>query len=586
MKLAGVQLPRILSDALADCRQHFMAAAGFSFLINILYLAPTLYMLQVYDRVVPTAGKTTLLFVTLALAMALLTLSALDMVRNRLLVRASQRVDALIAPRILKQMMATDSGAAGQAMRDFDSVRSAMGTPAIAAIFDLPWTPVFLLVAFMLHFWIGILAVIASILLVSLAWMNQRATQKKMEIATAAMASAHNSQQAAATHGTTVKGLGMTGAMVERQLGHRRIALANMINAQFAGSKLTASSRFFRLFIQSAALGAGALLAIDGKISSGAIIASSVLLSRALQPIESIIGAWSSLAMARAATLRLSRTFEGMDEPRNYTALPPPSGVLTCEEIGVRGRDGRPVLMNISLKADPGQILGIIGPSGSGKTTLGKILIGAVQPTVGTVRIDGARLQDWDQDDLGKFLGYMPQETSLFEGTIKENISRFEKSANSEDAKRIDEAVVAAATEAGVHELILQLPKGYDTELGLMGSGLSAGQAQRVALARALYAEPRVLLLDEPNAFLDQNGEAALVKAIGNARARGATVIVIAHRRGVLATVDRLLVLEDGKPRMLGPAAEVVARLAGPAAPPAGTVTTKAPKAKNAENAA
>src|SRR4051795_12151780 len=246
LRLPGIELPRVLADALADCRQHFIAAAVFSLLINILYLAPTLYMLQVYDRVVPTAGKTTLLFITLALALALLTLSALDMMRNRLLVRASQRVDALVAPRILKQMMAVDSGAAGQAMRDFDNVRTAMSTPAIAAIFDLPWTPVFLLVAFMLHFWIGIMAILASVSLVTLAWLNQRATQKKMEIATSAMASAHNSQQAAATHGTTIKGLGMTGTMVERQLGHRRLAIANMISAQFAGGRLTATSRFFR----------------------------------------------------------------------------------------------------------------------------------------------------------------------------------------------------------------------------------------------------------------------------------------------------------------------------------------------------
>lgn len=566
MKLAGVQLPRVLSDALADCRQHFVAATVFSLLINVLYLAPTLYMLQVYDRVVPTAGKTTLLFVTLALALALLTLSALDMVRNRLLVRASQRIDALVAPRILKQMMAADSGAAGQAMRDFDNIRTAMATPAIAAIFDLPWTPVFLLVSFMLHFWIGVLAIFAMILLVTLAYLNQKATQKKMEIATSAMASAHNSQQAAATHGTTVKGLGMTGAMVERQLAHRRIALANMVNAQFAGSKLTASSRFFRLFVQSVALGVGALLAIAGEISSGAIIASSVLLSRALQPVESIIAAWSPLAGARASVIRLARAFDNLDEQRVYTALPPPTGALQVEEVGVRGREGRPILVGISFRADPGQILGIIGPSGSGKTTLGKVIVGAIQPTIGTVRIDGARLTDWDQDELGKYLGYMPQEPSLFEGTIKENIARFRKGATNEETKLIDDAVVEAAKEAGVHELILQLPQGYDTPLGLMGAGLSAGQAQRVALARALFGEPRLLLLDEPNAFLDQNGETALVEAIAKARARGATVIVIAHRRGVLAAVDRLLVIEDGKPRMIGPAQEVVTRLTGPKA--------------------
>jgi PrtD family type I secretion system ABC transporter len=564
VKLVGIELPKVLADALRDCRQHFIAAAVFSLLINILYLAPTLYMLQVYDRVVPTAGTTTLFFVTLVLAFALLTLSSLDMVRNRLLVRASQRIDALIAPRILQQMMAVDSGAAGQAMRDFDAIRGMIATPAIAAIFDVPWTPVFLLVAFMLHFWIGILAVFGSTTLVTLAWLNQRATQRKMELATAALASAHNSQQAAATHATTVKGLGMTGAMVERQLAHRRIALANMISAQFAGSRLTASSRFFRLFIQSVALGVGALLAIDGKISSGAIIASAVLLSRALQPIESIIAAWSSLAAARAATERLSRAFEKVDEERIYTSLPAPKGELQVQDVGVRGRDGRPILVGVTFRAEPGQILGIIGPSGSGKTTLGKILVGAMEPTIGTVRIDGAKLSDWDQNELGKYFGYMPQESSLFEGTIKENIARFERADDADEAKRIDEAVVAAANEAGMHELILQLPKGYDTSLGLMGFGLSAGQAQRVALARALYGEPRLIVLDEPNAFLDQNGEAALIGAIAKARSRGATVIVIAHRRGVLSAVDRLLVLEDGRPKILGPANEVVARLTGP----------------------
>ena len=557
-------MPKLLADALADCRQHFVAAAVFSLLINLLYLAPTIYMLQVYDRVVPTGGKTTLLFVTMALALALLTLSLLDMVRNRLLVRASQRIDALIVPRILRQMMATDSAAAGQAMRDFDSVRTAMATPAIAAIFDAPWTPVFLLVAFMLHFWIGILAIFASLLLVTVAWANQRATQKNMEIATAAMASAHNSQQAAATHGTTIKALGMTGAMVERQLGHRRIGLANTIHAQFAGSRLTAISRFLRLFVQSAALGLGALLAIAGEISAGAIIASSVLLSRALQPIESIIGAWSSLAAARAAGQRLSRVLENLEEQRIHTALPQPQGVLSVEEVGLRGRDGRTLLLNMNFKAEPGQILGIIGPSGSGKTTLGKILVGALQPTIGAVRLDGARLTDWDPDELGQHIGYMPQEPSLFEGTIKENIARFERGSTTDDARQIDEAVVSAAKEAGVHELILQLPQGYDSPLGLMGQGLSAGQAQRVALARALYGNPKLLVLDEPNAFLDQAGEAALVGAIGKARARGATVMVIAHRQGVLATVDRLLVLEDGRPKLIGPAKEVVARLTGP----------------------
>ena len=564
MKVLGLDLPPILRDALGQCRRHFMAAAGFSLLINILYLAPTLYMLQVYDRVVPTGGKATLFFITIALAISLMALSSLDMVRNRLLIRASLRLDALLAPRILQQMMGTDSAAAGQAMRDFDSVRTALATPVIAAVFDAPWTPLFLLVAFMLHFWIGVLAVVAAIILVSLAWFNQRATQRRMEVATAAMAAAHNSQQAAAVHGSTIKALGMTSAVVERQLSHRRLAVTNTIAAQFAGGRLTASSRFFRLFVQSAALGLGALLALRGSISSGAIIASSVLLSRALQPIENIIGAWSSLASARAAARRLSRAMEAVGEPRIYTALPEPKGDLLVQEVGLRNRDGRTLLLGISFRAEPGKILGVIGPSGSGKTTLGKLLVGAVQPTVGAVRVDGAKISDWDQDELGRYLGYMPQEPSLFEGTIKENIARFNRPETVDEARDIDAAVIAAATEAGVHEMVLQMPQAYDTPLGLMGAGLSAGQAQRIALARALYGQPRILVLDEPNAFLDNHGEMALLNAVKAARARKATVIIIAHRRGVLDAADALLVLDEGRPRMMGPAQEVVARLAGP----------------------
>jgi ATP-binding cassette subfamily C protein len=561
VKIVGIEMPPAIAEALTLCRRHFIAAAAFSLFINVLYLAPTLYMLQVYDRVVPTGGKTTLLFVTLALALALATLSMLDVVRGRLFVRVGQRLDALIAPQILRQIMASDSAAAGQAMRDFDTIRTALSSSAIAAIFDAPWIPIFLAASFLLHFWLGILAVAGSVVLVTLAWLNQRATAKNMEIASSAMASAHSSQQAAAIHGSTIKALGMTSALVERQLGHRRLALASMVQAQFAGGRLSAASRFARLYLQSLALGLGALLAIAGDISAGAIIASSVLLSRALQPIESLTAAWPSLASARAAARRLSRALENVPEPRTYTALPTPKGAIDVGDVSIRGRDGRPILFGVSFTVRPGTVLGIVGPSGSGKTTLGKILVGALQPTLGSVRIDGARLADWHPDQLGQHIGYMPQEPSLFEGTVRDNIARFSTAASDADRKLIDEAVIAAAKEAGVHELILQLPQGYDTALGLMGAGLSAGQAQRIALARALFRGPTVLVLDEPNAFLDPNGEAALVSAVVKARTRGAAVIIIAHRRGVLDCADRLLVLDDGRPQLIGRAPEVMARL-------------------------
>jgi ATP-binding cassette subfamily C protein len=564
VRLIGIELPEALTNALSQCRQHFVAAAIFSLLINILYLAPTLYMLQVYDRVVPTGGKTTLLFVTLALALALLALSGLDMVRGRLLVRASERLDALLAPRILEQMMTNDSAGTAQAMRDFDAIRSAVATPVIAAMFDAPWTPVFLLVAFMLHFWIGILAVVSAVILVTLAWTNKRATQARMETATTAMAAAQNAQQAAAIQGTTIRGLGMTKAIIGRQLDRRRIALANMVDAQLVGGRLAATSKFFRMFIQSAALGLGALLAIAGDISAGAIIASSVLLSRALQPIESIIAGWSSLATARAAVHRLSDVMENLHQHRLRTSLPAPRGLIEVDSAGVRGNDGRTILVGVSFRAQPGKILGIIGPNGSGKSTLGRLLVGAIEPDVGAVRIDGARLTDWDRDGLGKYIGYMPQEPSLFEGTIKENISRFVQPATADEVRLVDEMVIAAATQAGAHELILQLPQAYDTRLGLMGGGLSLGQAQRIALARALYGTPAVLVLDEPNAFLDSAGEEALVRALAEARARKATVIVIAHRRSIIDRADDLLVLEEGRPKVMGPSAAVVRRLTAP----------------------
>lgn len=571
--IIGIELPKALADALRTCRQHFVAAAIFSLLVNILYLAPMLYMLQVYDRVVPTAGKMTLLFVTLALSLALLALSGLTMVRGQLLVRASERLDARLAPRILEQMMTTDSANTGQAMRDFDAIRSIVATPIAAAMFDAPWTPVFLLVAFMLHFWIGMLAIASAVILVALAWWNQQATQWRIEQATAGLATAHNLQQAAAMQGPTVRGLGMTSAMISRLLDKRRIALSDMVEAQLVGSRLAAVSKFFRLTVQSVALGLGALLAIAGDISAGAIIASSILLSRALQPIESIIAGWSSLGTARAAVHRLSDVLENIGEREARTALPAPTGLLEVQDVGVRGRDSRTILIGISFRAEPGKIVGIVGPNGSGKSTLGKVLVGGIHPTVGTVRLDGARLTDWAECDLGKHLGYMPQEPSLFEGTIKENISRFAVGATADEARMIDEAVVAAATEAGVHELILQLPQAYESRLGLMGAGLSVGQAQRIALARALFGCPSLLVLDEPNAFLDTAGEVSLIAALTSARGRGATVIVIAHRRSVIDLADELLVLENGRSKIMGPASAVIRRLAAP------------PKAK-AENAA
>jgi PrtD family type I secretion system ABC transporter len=562
VKIAGKELPPDLADALRACRPHFVAAAVFSFFLNLLFLAPPIYMLQVYDRVVATGGKMTLLFVTLALAIALLTLSALDAIRMRLLVRASLRLDALLAPKILRRVIASNPRGAVQAMRDFDTVRQMVGTPVVAALFDAPWSPIFLIAAFLLHFWIGVLALISAAVLVGLAWWNQRSTRQASEVAAETMAAAQTAAQTLSLNSQTVRALGMSGRIVERQLGFRSLGLERFADAQFAGTRISALSRFFRLFVQSAALGLGALLAIDGYISAGAIIAASILLSRALQPIEALISGWPSLNNARGALKRLAETLGQAAPDRIYTRLPRPAGRIRVEQIGVRGNDGQPVLFGISFEVAPGEMVGIIGPSGSGKTTLAKVLAGAIVPEAGTVRIDAAQIADWEPDELGRHIGYMPQEPSLFEGTIKENIARFDSAG-----PEVDERAIAAAKRAGAHELILKLPQGYDTRLGPLGAGLSAGQAQRIALARALYGDPVILILDEPNAFLDAEGEETLLRAMAEAIERKCAVVLVAHRKSVLERADRLLVLESGRPRLFGPAREVAARLA---APPAG----------------
>lgn len=560
MKIAGIVLPPLLASAARACRPHIVAAAVFSLCVNLLYLAPPLYMLQVYDRVVPSAGVATLFFITLALLIALVTLSALDAIRLRLLVRASLKLDSLLTPRLLRLSLV--SGKRNQALRDFDTVRTTIASPATASLFDVPWLPVFVIVGFLLNVWIGVLAVAAAGTMLAIAWSNQRLTRPIIDEATANLGASHSWTQAAGQQGETIRALGMTGRIVDLGMRKRSAAVSKLARAQFAGTRFTAGGRFLRMFVQSAALGLGALLAIEGKISSGTIIAASIIVGRALQPVDSVIAGWSALMAARSALKRLSEALE--DEPvaeEQRTRLPVPKGRLSLNQVGFRSPDGRPVLFGVSLEVNPGEVLAVIGPSGSGKTSLARILVGASEPSVGTVRIDDARLTDWDQDDLGRYIGYMPQQPSLLEGSVRQNICRF---ADGIDSELIDAEVVAAAKLAGVHELILHLPNGYETVLGPLGTGVSAGQAQRIALARAVYGLPPLIVLDEPNSWLDNQGDAALAEAMKLVRSRGSAVVIAAHRKSILDYADRVLVLDAGRPRLLGPTAKVVRQLLAP----------------------
>ena len=583
MKFLDAPLPPALAAALRACRPHFLAVAVFSALINVLLLAPTIYMMQVYDRVVPTEGRLTLLYLTLVIAFALGAQTALESVRTRLLTLAGLRLDRLLAGGILQRLMsAMTPGSSSQGMREFDIVRQALSGPVATAAFDIPWTPIYVLVAFMIHPALGALTIGGGAVLVTLAIFNERATRSRTREAFQAQTQAYASQEAAAANAEVVRALGMRGPLRERQLADRRQGLDLSAKAQFTGGGYAAATRFTRMFLQSAALGLGAWLAIEKQISAGAIIAASVLLSRALQPIEQVVGAWTVVGQARGALNNLIKLFAGQASEAPATQLPVPTGALALEQVAVRVAGGGPILLRgVTLRLLPGEVLGVIGPSGAGKTTLARVAAGAITPDAGTVRLDGASLADWDGDRLGRHIGYVPQDSALLAGSIKDNISRFAVWAPARDAAKdpargggddaatIDAAGMVAAQAAGVHEMILRLPAGYDTVLGAGGRGLSAGQAQRVALARALYGQPPLLILDEPNSALDADGEAALNQTILAAKARGAAVMIVAHRTGILNIADRLLVLRDGQVERMGPRAEIVAAMAAAAKAPA-----------------
>lgn len=572
----GDRLPAVAREALAGCRGHFTAALMFSALVNILYLAPTLYMMQVYDRVVPTGGVVTLLALTLVLAAAIGTIAMLEAVRSRLMVKASLQLDDRLARAILARLIAKGQGGRGdpssaQAMREFDTVRLVITAPTLIGVFDAPWTPIYVMAAVLIHPLLGLFVVCAGAILVLLTVYSDRATRKLTRTAHSAATRSAIVQEEIAQHAELVRALGMGAAMVDRQIAERAQGQAAGASAQMATVRFAAIAKFMRLLLQSLALGVAAVLAVERQISVGSIIAASVLLSRALQPIEMLIGGWANLQNANEAIKSLKRLLDDTSVERVATALPAPQGRVSAQKIVVRSPDGSSVLLKgVSFDLEHGQMLGIVGASGAGKSTLMRVLAGGITPEAGKVMIDGADTDMWDPERLARYRGYVPQEPAFLTGTIAQNIARF-ATADPRD-EDLDQRVIAAAQVAGCHALILALPGGYDCPIGRAGVALSAGQRQRVALARALFDDPAILLLDEPNAALDAEGEAALIRAIDATRRRGATVIVAAHRTGVLAAADRLLVLSNGAVDCQGPADDVLAVLAKRAGETSGNV--------------
>ena len=555
-----------MRGALEKCRRHFVGVGVFSGLLNMLFIVPMLYMLQVYDRVVPTRGSGTLLILTAVLVLGLGTLAMLDRVRSRLLVRASLRLEQELSGALLNATLARADrpmeAVARQPMREFDTLRQALTGPMLLAVCDAPWAPIYIIVCTIIHPFIGLLVLVGGGAMATVTWLNNRATSMRLRSANEAATRAYAHQEQVFAGAENVRALGMRGAMVRRHVTERATMLHLQTDASFASGGYVAGSKFLRLSLQSLALGLGALLAIDNKISAGAIFASSFLAGRALSPIEQLLTAWPALVRARGAYAKLSDLLNSAAPATALTVLPEPKGRVDVEQVIIGRTPETRILAGVSLVLEPGEVVTIVGPSGAGKSTLMRVIAGALVPDAGEVRVDGARLADWESDRLGGYIGYLPQSVSLFAGTVKENISRF---AADGDPGEIDAQVVAAAQGALAHEMILRLPNGYDTMLGWEGQGISAGQAQRIALARALFRDPPLLLLDEPNAHLDAEGEAQLLQTIVAAKARNAAVAMIAHRMSVLSVSDKIVVMRDGRIEAAGSRDEVIARLQRPA---------------------
>jgi PrtD family type I secretion system ABC transporter len=547
-----------LREAIKEARSGLHLLALFSLCINLLILTSPIYMMQVYDRVLASGKVETLVMLTALAGVAVLVLGMLEMVRNKMLARIGQWLERRLAPDLIAaSMRATILGGApsAQALRDLTQVRAFLGGPGVNTIFDAPWAPIFLLVIWLMHPLLGLLGVGSAIVLFCIAIVNEYGSRTLLK--QSGMMSIANTQRAdqAIRNSDAFHAMGMLPGFLAGWMARNERTLAMQLSAADRNAMLVGFSKFVRIFVQILILGAGAYLVIHGELTSGGMIAASILLGRALAPVEQAIGAWKGMVAARDSYERLKRLLERVPPTPDTMALPAPKGRLTCEQVIYvpRGRD-KPILSGVSFALEPGEALGIVGPSAAGKSTLCKLLVGSWQPTRGNARLDGADLFSWPAEQLGPYVGYLPQDVELFGGTVKENIARLSPDPD-------PQLVVEAATTAGVHDIILRLPNGYETEIGDGGSFLSGGQRQRIGLARALYGKPRLIVLDEPNASLDTEGEESLMSAMQQAKGWGATVIIVAHQPRILRPVDKLLLLRDGRSEMFGPRDEILAKL-------------------------
>ncbi|ELX10621.1 type I secretion system ATPase PrtD [Janthinobacterium sp. HH01] len=547
-----------IQQVLLGFRRTFYTIGAFSAITNMLMLAPSLYMLQVYDRVLASRNEITLLMLTLMILGAYLAMTALELVRSFVLVRVGAKFDMELNKRVytaaFEQNLRRSGGNAGQALQDLTNVRQFLTGNALFAFFDAPWFPVYLIVIFVFEPSLGVFSLVGTVLLVVLAYVNEVVSRKPLAEANTMAIAAGTLATNNLRNAEVIESMGMLPNLMGRWFKlHTRFLHLQAEASEKAGT-VGAITKFVQVSIQSLILGFGALLVIDGKITSGMMIAASILVGRALAPVQQVIGVWKTFSSTRSAYERLTTLLETNPARSAGMELPKPHGQLFVEGVSASPPGSTvPLLKGVNFAINPGEVLGVIGPSGSGKSTLARLLVGVWPAMMGKVRLDGADIFQWNKAELGPHVGYLPQDIELFGGTVAENIARF--------GELDSEKVVLAAKRAGVHEMILHLPKGYDTLLGDGGAGLSGGQRQRLGLARAMYGDPSLIVLDEPNSNLDDVGEQALVQAINDLRQRGKTIVLITHRTSIISITTKLLLLREGVAEMFGPSNQVLAAL-------------------------
>ncbi|TPQ27717.1 type I secretion system permease/ATPase [Bradyrhizobium guangdongense] len=558
-----------LGDALRACRGAFVGVGLMSCMINLLYLTGSIFMLEVYDRVLPSRSIPTLVGLIILAGGLYIAQGVLDLLRGRILGRIGTALDEALNKRVFDTVVRLPLLVGGrneglQPLRDLDNVRGFLGGMGPSAFFDLPWLPLYLAICFAFHVMIGLTALVGAIILVGLTLVTEFMSRQPAREAMTLAARRNDLAASSRRNAEVLVAMGMAGRLNARWSETNEKYLDGNQHASDVAGGLGAVAKVLRMMLQSAVLAVGAYLVIHQEATAGIIIAGSILSARALAPVDLAIAHWKSFVAARQSWQRLNRLLEQIPPQTMQTQLQVPSSKLSVEAVSiVPPGDQRVIVQDVTFALDAGSALGVIGPSGSGKSSLIRALVGVWQPVRGKVRLDGAALDQWTSDVLGRYVGYLPQDVELFAGTIAQNISRFDPEATSE-------GIIAAAKEAGVHEMIIKMREGYNTQVGEQGTALSAGQAQRVALARALYGNPFLIVLDEPNSNLDTEGDEALTRAIRAARERGAIVVVVAHRPIGVEAVDQILVLRDGRVQAFGPKEQVLSQVLQPrVAPPA-----------------